>query len=107
MFHALRRFSSRAGDKLPRFHARIDFGESRGLTHVEAAPEMHRTKIAGMVEPGGGRQLRQRLDRRAMKIVNALGFVRHDESAAARRILCRNAGRTAIGVAAERLDAAE
>src|SRR5258708_172957 len=74
-----------AGDEFASLHTRIDLGKSDGFPHVDPAPEMGGVKVAGMIEPGGGSQFRERMDRRAMEIMHTLGFVRHDQSAAACR----------------------
>ena len=77
------------------------------LARVDAAREMHRAKILGMLEPSRGGQLGQRMQHRAVEIADALGLVLDDERARAGRVLRRDAGRAAVGVAAQRLDAAE
>ena len=64
-------------------------------------------KFARVIESGGGCQFNQRLHGRAMKIGNALQFVRDDQRALTRAILSRDAGWAAVGMAALRLDAAQ
>ncbi|KTT88744.1 hypothetical protein NS44R_15080, partial [Mammaliicoccus sciuri] len=68
---------------------------------------MDRPQILGVLEAGGGEQLGQRVQGRVVVIVHALDLVRHIERAVADRVLRGDAGRTAVGVAAQGLDAAE
>ena len=60
-----------------------------------------------MLEAGGRDHLGQRVQRRLVEVVDALGLVGDDQRALAQRVLRRDAGRAAVGVAALRLDAAE
>ncbi|KAH2811221.1 hypothetical protein KXV85_005323, partial [Aspergillus fumigatus] len=68
---------------------------------------MDRAQVARMFEAGGGQQLGQRVQRGVVIIIDALGLVRHGQRAVAQRVLRGNAGRAAVGVAAQRLDATE
>ena len=62
-------------------------------------------QIPWMLEAGRSKQLRQRMQRVVVIVVNAIDLVRHVKGAVANRILRGDAGRTAVGVAAQGLDA--
>ena len=54
-----------------------------------------------VVEAGSGDQFGQRMQRRLVEVEHAIGLLRHSKRTRARRILRGDAGRTAIGVAAQ------
>ena len=60
-----------------------------------------------MLQAGRLRQFQQRVQRVRVILMHALGLVRHHQRLLARRVLCRHAGRAAVGVALLRLDAAQ
>ncbi len=60
-----------------------------------------------MFEPGGGEEFGQRLQGSVMIIVDPLDLVRHHQGASPGWILRGHAGRAPIGMAGERLDAAQ
>src|SRR6185503_16497055 len=84
--------------------------ERRQRTHFSGryAPDhVLRTYIARMMQAGRGDKLFQGLERVLVEHLHALGFVRNVEFFPARWILRSHAGRTAVGMAVLRLDAAE
>ena len=56
-------------------------------------------EFAGMIEARRRGELGQRVQGRAVEIVDPLGLVGHDEGARARGVLGGDAGRAAVGVA--------
>src|SRR5581483_6122967 len=98
---------ARAGQKLAFREAGIELGEGHHFMGRDAPAEMLGLKIVRVVEARRGGELGERMQGRAMEIVDAFGLVGDVKGARAARILRGHAGRAAIGVATERLDAAE
>src|SRR5215469_15115126 len=97
----------RAAEKLAAPQRRIELREGDHLARGNAPGEMRRHELARVIEAGRRDELGKRLQRRGVEMLDALGLVGHDEGALAPRILRPHAGRTAVGVAALRLDASE
>src|SRR5581483_6687816 len=70
------------------------------------ARDVDRLELARMVEARRRCHLGELLQRVAMEVGDPLHLVGHDECALAARVLCRYAGRAAVGMARLRLDAA-
>ena len=68
---------------------------------------MMRPELAGMTEAGSGQHFGKRHQRMTMEGRHPFRLVLDHQRALAKRILRRNAGRAAIGVAGQRLDATE
>lgn len=60
-----------------------------------------------MFETGRREHFRQRFERAAMEVVDALGLVRHHQGTLAQGVLRGDTGRAFVGVAALRLDTAQ
>ena len=69
-------FVARARDQFALLHARINLRECRDLAHIDPPRKMHGMEIAGMIEARRRGEFGQRVQRRAMEIVHALGLVR-------------------------------
>src|SRR3546814_13074220 len=67
---------------------------------------MMRTQLARMLQPGGRDHLGQRQQRVAVIVKDPLGLVGNDQSALPDGVLRSDAGGPAVGVARQRLDAA-
>src|SRR5580693_768222 len=96
-----------AGNELARLQWRKKLDKASDFVGRDAPRKMRRHELVRMVEPGRRRELGERFQGGAMKIIDALGLVRNDERALPRAVLGRDAGRAAVGVARLRLDAAE
>ena len=68
---------------------------------------MTRLDLGGVCKTGRGDDFRKCFHGIAMKMVDALGLLRHHQCPLALRILCRYPDRAAIGVTALGLDAAD
>jgi hypothetical protein len=95
-------FEQLAGTKLG-----IEPRKGQHLGCRDAMRKMDRLDFLRMAEAGCRNQFGQRMKCRMVIVVDARGLVRNNQCAVAREILCRHAGRTAVGMAAERLNAAE
>ena len=77
------------------------------LNRRHPAQDVFRPQLGRMFQSCRTQQLAQRLERVLMELMHAGRFIGHIEFAPARRILRGDAGRTAAGVTALRLDAAQ
>lgn len=87
------------GEQLPRFQKHVQLREQFDLGCRHAPHQMLGRQLRWMIEPGGSEHLRQRFERAAMEVVDALGLVRHHQSALAQGVLGGDAGRAFVGVA--------
>src|SRR5258705_10603570 len=76
-----------AVDQFARAQRRIEFCECLHLGGGGSLREMDRAQLSRMFEPGGGKQLGQRLQGGVMVIVDPLDLVRHHQGGSAGRIL--------------------
>src|SRR3954468_10212804 len=94
-------------EQLARTQRGIELREGFHVRRRGTLGEVDRAQLLRMFETGRGDQLGQRVQRRKVIIVHAVNLERHIERARPRRVLGRDAGRAAVVVAAQRLDAAE
>ena len=85
----------------------VKFFETGNSARGQTAVEVRGSELAGMMESCGSDQFGKCFDGPGVEVGHTLRFVRDDNGALARRVLCRNPNRALVCVATLRLDAAE
>ena len=85
----------------------MELRKEPNLCKADAPDKMMRANLAWMLQSGGSYHVRKGSQCIAVEIMNPVSLLWNDKRSLADGILCRNPNRTAIGIAGQRLDAAE